>query len=98
MPNLEEKTGTSKAKEHRKRPGEQRSALERPELQARKDLCTQILQVLTRYGGRPPHFIAKALGVDEAVVVANLKELQKQGKILLRTPNTEWKLRGGLQK
>jgi hypothetical protein len=41
-----------------------------------------LLQVLTKYGGRSPHFISKVLGVDEALVVANLKELQKQGKIL----------------
>jgi predicted transcriptional regulator len=94
---LKEKTGASKA-EPRKRLGEQKSVIERPEPQTRTDLSTQILQVLRKYGGRPPHFIAKALRVDEALVVADLKELQKQGKILLRTPNMEWKARGGLQK
>jgi predicted transcriptional regulator len=97
MLSLEEKAGTRKVKTHRKRAGEQKNPLERPEL-TKTDFSTQILQVLTKYGGRPPHFIAKALGVDEGIVIANLRELQNQGKILLRRSNTEWKRRGGIQK
>ena len=76
---------------------EQERLSKKVEPETRRDLSREILQVLTKYGGRSPHFVAKALGVDEAVVVANLKELQKQGKILLRDSNTEWK-RGGSQK
>jgi hypothetical protein len=50
--------------------------------------------VLTTYGARSPHFIAKALGVDERLVLADLQELQKEGKIRLRASNIEWKWEG----
>lgn len=75
---------------------EQERLSKKAEPETRRDLSREILQVLMKYGGRSPHFIAKAVGVDEALVVADLKELQKQGRILLRTPNMEWKARGGL--
>jgi hypothetical protein len=73
---------------------EQERLSKKVEPETRRDLSREILQVLTKYGGRSPHFISKVLGVDEVLVVANLKELQKQGKILLRTPNMKWKTSG----
>jgi Mn-dependent DtxR family transcriptional regulator len=37
-----------------------------------------------------PCQLAKALNLDEATIMAALKELEKQGKINLRIPNIEW--------
>lgn len=94
---MKERPGASKPKEHARgveRGVEQDRRLQGLEPSTSRDLPTKILQVLTTYGARSPHFIAKALGVDERLVLADLKELQKEGKIHLRASNIEWKWEG----
>lgn len=85
---LKERTDSSKFKE-----SEEGGLLQKPA--SARDLSAEILDMLTKYGGRPPHFIARAIGVDERLVVSTLKALERQGKIKLRTPNVEWKWKAG---
>jgi len=41
------------------------------------------------FGIRPCR-LAKALNLNEATIMAALKELEKQGRVHLRIPNIEW--------
>lgn len=52
----------------------------------------QVYAYLRKWGkfGLRPCQLAKALNLDEATIMAALKELENQGKIHLRTPNIEW--------
>jgi len=48
--------------------------------------------------GVHPHQLAKALNLDQKKVISALKDLEKQGKIQLRTSNIEWKFNQRLMK
>lgn len=62
--------------EHAKRV-EQDRRLRGVEPSTGRDLRTKILQVLATYGARSPHFIARALGVNETLVLADLKNFRR---------------------
>ena len=41
--------------------------------------------------GVHPHQLAKALNMNETVIMEALKELERQGRIRLRSANIEWR-------
>lgn len=55
----------------------------------------RIYSYMMTYGkfGAHPHQIAKALNLPEATVIDALMELERQGKIILRSSNIEWKFK-----
>ncbi|MCP8307712.1 MAG: hypothetical protein H3Z53_01425 [archaeon] len=44
--------------------------------------------------GAHPYQIAKALNLTEATVIDALMEMERHGKITLRSSNIEWKFKG----
>jgi len=55
----------------------------------------RVYSYIMTYGefGARPHQIAKALNLPEATVIEALMELERQGKIALRSSNIEWKFK-----
>lgn len=56
----------------------------------------RVYSYITTYGkfGAHPYQIAKALNLSEAIVIDALMELERKGKITLRSSNIEWKFKG----
>ena len=65
-----------------------------------EEIVNRVYAYLKTYGkfGAHPHQLAKALNLDEPTVMSALKELEKQGKIRLRSANIEWKFKRRLKR